>query len=167
MTKVVYFQKEYPYILEKAINDYAENNEFDVVNIRLSKDFCHAMVVFKNELAEGRKELEQWKQEWQDAQIKANEEGFARTIIQIKYNELEKENAELSNSVLEFSNSVIELTNSKTELENKITELEKQIEKMKNCQNCKHCKITYDEETQTMYNCIPQKESECKWELAE
>lgn len=51
---------------------------------------------------------------------------------------LEKENAELSNSVLEFSNSVIELTNTKTELENKVTELETQIEKMKNCHNCKH-----------------------------
>lgn len=46
-------------------------------------------------LAEGRKELEQWKQEWQDTQIKANEEGFARTTLQIKYAELQKENAKL------------------------------------------------------------------------
>ena len=39
--------------------------------------------------------------------------------------QLEKENAKLSNSVTE-------LTNTKTELENKVTELNKQIEKMKN-----------------------------------
>lgn len=78
--------------------------------------------LIKIALTEGRKELEQWKQEWQDAQIQANEEGFARTILQIKYAEL--------------SNSVTELTNSKTELENKVTELEKQIEKMKCCGNC-------------------------------
>ena len=50
-------------------------------------------------LAEGRKELEQWKQEWQDAQIKANEEGFARTTLQIKYSELKKENEELKTQV--------------------------------------------------------------------
>ena len=56
------------------------------------------------------KELELWKQEWQDAQIKANEEGFARTMLQIKNKELEKENAELK----------------------------EQIEKMKCCGNCKH-----------------------------
>ena len=40
-------------------------------------------------------ELELWKQEWQDAQIKANEEGFARTMLQIKNKELEKENEQL------------------------------------------------------------------------
>ena len=53
----------------------------------------------------GKKELEQWKQEWQDAQIKANEEGFTRTILQIKYSELEKENARLSkmlNEAIDF-----------------------------------------------------------------
>lgn len=50
---------------------------------------------FKSGLAEGRKEIEQWKQEWQDAQIKANEEGFARTTLQIKCTNLEKEIEEL------------------------------------------------------------------------
>lgn len=49
-------------------------------------------------LTEGRKELEQWKQEWQDTQIKANDEGFARTTLQIKYAELQKENTELLES---------------------------------------------------------------------
>lgn len=48
------------------------------------------------------------------------------------------ERDELVRMVEELSNSVTELTNTKTELENKVTELDKQIEKMKNCQNCKH-----------------------------
>ena len=119
-------------------------------------------------LAEGRKELEQWKQEWQDTQIKANEEGFERTILQIKHSELEKENEELSDSILEFSNSVIELTNTKTELENKVAELEKQIEKMKCCETCKNRKGWKGEKP-----CLDCKinqfgeGTEDKWELAE
>lgn len=58
-------------------------------------DYRESKQFYLDGLAEGRKELEQWKQEWQDAQIKANEEGFARTTLQIKYSELEKENLEL------------------------------------------------------------------------
>lgn len=97
--------------------------------------------------------------------------------------QLEKENAELFNSVTE-------LTNSKTELENKITELKKdkeylantdneqtevilklyeQIEKMKCCGNCKHyeqknnyvigtCKEKYDIEGNNTCD---------NWEMAE
>lgn len=41
------------------------------------------------QIEELKKELEQWKTEWNDQVIKANEEGFARTQLQIKNKELE------------------------------------------------------------------------------
>lgn len=55
---------------------------------------------YEKENAELKQQIEQWKQEWQDAQIKANEEGFTRTQLQIKYKDLEKENAELKKQTL-------------------------------------------------------------------
>lgn len=55
------------------------------------------------------------------------------------------------------------------ELKKENAELKAQIEKMKNCGNCKHLGIVYDEETETIQNCIYQEECEHheKWELAE
>lgn len=100
----------------EIINNFLRQRKFYFSDLDMARD------LIKIALTEGRKELEQWKQEWQDVQMQANEEGFARTILQIKYAEL--------------SNLVTELTDSKTELENKVTELEKQIEKMKCCGNC-------------------------------
>ncbi|MCQ2577507.1 MAG: hypothetical protein MJ176_03135 [Treponema sp.] len=136
---------------EKAEAEEYAKKKIKVFDKDSSYYFFHVKQAYLDGLAEGKKELEQWKQEWQDAQIKANEEGIARTTIQIKYKEFEKENAELLESCrdkdrqlnnwflsynevikeneelnrdkTELVNSVTELTNSKTELENKVTEL--------------------------------------------
>lgn len=68
--------------------------------------------------------------------------------------ELTEENAELSNSATE-------LTNTKTELENKVTELETQIEKMKCCENCKHCEFKIVSDGSTRAFCTQLKGDVC------
>lgn len=86
-------------IKEKYCNNCEERETFPDIYNCSNKEHCDDYYLLKEGillgLAEGRKELEQWKQEWKDAQIKANEEGFARTTLQIKYAELQKENAKL------------------------------------------------------------------------
>lgn len=89
-------------IKEKYCNNCEERETFPDIYNCSNKEHCDDYYLLKEGillgLAEGRKELEQWKQEWKDAQIKANEEGFARTTLQIKYAELQKENTELLES---------------------------------------------------------------------
>ena len=92
--------------IEKKVKDYYKNYNFEKDKNGYDKSVYQDVMTayrdgYKDGLAEGKKELEQWKQEWQDAQIKANEEGFARTTLQIKYSELEKENARLSKMINE------------------------------------------------------------------
>lgn len=82
-------EKSEEYFNNECLHTYADNQE------ELKEDVTKAYLAG---LAERRKELEQWKQEWQDTQIKANDEGFARTTLQIKYAELQKENTELLES---------------------------------------------------------------------
>ena len=85
-------EKAEEYMHKKGLLYFDKNSIYKVRTYYMYKAYLDG-------LAAGRKELEQWKQEWQDAQIKANEEGFERTILQIKYLELEKENAELKQQI--------------------------------------------------------------------
>lgn len=79
---------KYPFIVSK------EKVKAYIIKVYLDSLKC-CENAYNIGLSEGRKEIEQWKQEWQDAQIKANEEGFARTTLQIKCTNLEKEIEEL------------------------------------------------------------------------
>lgn len=76
------------------------------------------------QIEELKKENEEWKAEWNDQVIKANEEGFARTQLQIKNKELEAQITTLSQN-LDDAMSVENALNKRNE------ELEAQIEKMK------------------------------------
>ncbi len=78
----------------------------------------------------------------------------------ISYNKVIKKNEQLNRDKTELVNSV-------TELKTKVTELEKQIEKMKNCYNCKH---NNEQDTEFCCNCDRQYEGEAikdEWESAE
>ena len=112
---------------EEKAKEYARRISKPCLHIVCNQYCSMVKQAYLDGLAEGRKELEQWKQEWQDAQIKANEEGFTRTTIQIKYKELEKENAELKEK-LKNNPYVIQLQNEQAEMAEDFC---KQIENLK------------------------------------
>lgn len=115
---------KYPFIFNK------EKVKAYIIKVYLdSLKVCEE--AYNKGLAEGRKEIEQWKQEWQDAQIKANEEGFARTTLQIKCTNLEKEIEEQKDRNVEIE-KILEKANSELSKESlNCMELSKVNEELK------------------------------------
>lgn len=162
--------------MEKEAKEYAQGNFYS------EQGFLYG---YEIGFEKGRKEIEQWKQEWQDAQIKANEEGFARTTLQIKCTNLEKEIEELKDrnveieKILEKANSELskeslncmELSKDNEELKSQIenyklseneskeiiAELKKEISVLLSCSNCPENKGGYICEKEYNNKCLAQK----------
>lgn len=106
-----------------------------VYSYEYSKNYS-SICDYQDEAKRLEKELEQWKQEWQDTQIKANEEGFARTTLQIKYAELQKENAKLreyakflQGAYCGIDRELVELKKENTELLESCRDKDRQLNK--------------------------------------
>ena len=88
------------------------------------RDRLNQLTEKDKQIEELKKENEEWKTEWNDQVIKANEEGFARTQLQIKNKELEADN-----DARKFAMAMSEKVEKKLREEN--AELKEQIDDVK------------------------------------